>query len=193
MKRSAVAMLLIFFAGVAVRGAPPSGPPLITAEEKRAAEEITPPVIAAHTKFLASDLLEGRGPSTRGDRLAMEYVASQMEVLGLKPAAPGGGWIQKVPLVAITPKVPETMTLSGPDGKQLSFRYRDDFVAFSGVQKPSASIEGAELVFVGYGIVAPEYSWNDYKDVSVKGKVLVMMNNDPEDDPNLFAGKRRLW
>jgi Zn-dependent M28 family amino/carboxypeptidase len=175
-------------------GAPtPPSSAVVTADARRAAEEITAPVIAAHTKFLASDLLEGRGPSTRGDRLAMEYVASQMEVLGLKPAAPGGGWIQKVPLVAITPKVPETMTLSGPDGKQLSFRYRDDFVAFSGVQKPSASIEGAELVFVGYGIVAPEYSWNDFKDVSVKGKVLVIMNNDPEDDPNLFAGKTRLW
>jgi len=167
--------------------------PAMAVEARRAAEEITAPVIAAHTKFLASDLLEGRAPSTRGDRLAMAYVASQMEALGLKPAAPGGGWIQKVPLVAITPKVPETMTLSGADGKQLSFRYRDDFMAFSGVQKPSASIEGAELVFVGYGIVAPEYSWNDYKDVGVKGKVLVMMNNDPEDDPNLFAGKRRLW
>ncbi|HTD51766.1 MAG TPA: peptidase M28, partial [Thermoanaerobaculia bacterium] len=80
MKRSAVGMLLFLLAaGPAVRGAPPSGPAPITAEEKRAAEEITPQVIAAHTKFLASDLLEGRGPSTRGDRLAMEYVASQME------------------------------------------------------------------------------------------------------------------
>ncbi len=166
---------------------------VITPEERRAADEITTQVIAAHTKFLASDLLEGRGPSTRGDRLAQEYVATQMEAIGLKPAAPGGGWIQKVPLVGITPKVPETMTFSGPGGKQASFQYREEFVAFSGVQRPAASVEEAEVVFVGYGIVAPEYSWNDYKDFSVKGKVLLMMNNDPEDDPNLFAGKTRLW
>ena len=173
--------------------ASPAASSAIGPADRAAAAAITPAVIRAHTKFLASDLLEGRGPSTRGDRLALEYVASQMEALGLEPAAPGGGWIQKVPLVAITPKVPEQMTFSGPGGKQASFRYKEDFMAFPGVQKPEASVADAELVFVGYGIVAPEYGWDDYKGVDVRGKILVMMNNDPEDDPKLFAGKTRLW
>ena len=173
--------------------ASPAASSAIGPADRAAAAAITPAVIRAHTKFLASDLLEGRGPSTRGDRLALEYVASQMEALGLEPAAPGGGWIQKVPLVAITPKVPEQMTFSGPGGKQASFRYKEDFMVFPGVQKPEASVADAELVFVGYGIVAPEYGWDDYKGVDVRGKILVMMNNDPEDDPKLFAGKTRLW
>ena len=69
----------------------------------------------------------------------------------------------------------------------------DNLVAFSGVQKPEAKIENAEIVFVGYGIVAPEYRWDDYKDADLSGKVLLMMNNDPENDPSLFAGKTRLW
>jgi len=124
--------------------------------------------------------------------LAEEYIASDMEAMGLEPGAPGGGWIQKVPLVGITPKVPESITVQSPS-QSATFRYRDDFMAFSGVQKDRAEISDAEIVFVGYGIVAPEYRWDDFKDVDVKGKVLLVMNNDPENDPNLFAGKTRLW
>ncbi len=184
----ALALLLAMPAAAARPASPRSG----GAAEKAAAAAITPAAIRAHTKFLASDLLEGRGPSTRGDRLALEYVSSQMEALGLEPAAPGGGWIQKVPLVAITPRVPAEMTISGVSGKA-SFRYKEDFMAFPGIQKPEASVADAEVVFVGYGIVAPEYSWDDYKGVDVHGKILLMMNNDPEDDPRLFAGKTRLW
>src|SRR5207237_1519131 len=69
----------------------------------------------------------------------------------------------------------------------------DDYVAFSGTQKPESKIDNAEIVFVGYGIVAPEFQWDDYKDVDVKGKILLMMNNDPEDDQNIFGGQNRLW
>ncbi|MGH9317324.1 MAG: M20/M25/M40 family metallo-hydrolase, partial [Thermoanaerobaculia bacterium] len=85
-----------------------------------------------------------------------------------------------------------TMTFVNRE-KRVELKVRDEFMAFSGVQKPEARIEDAEVVFVGYGIVAPEYQWDDYKGVDVRGKVLLMMNNDPEDDPNLFAGKTRLW
>ncbi len=189
-------LLILALPAAAARPQAPAAAParsMFTPAEKAAAATITPEVIRAHTRFLASDLLEGRAPSTRGDRLSLEYVAAQMEAMGLARAAPGGGWIQKVPLVAITPKVPGTMTFSGPGGRQQSLRYWQDFIAFPGVQKPGASIENAEVVFVGYGIVAPEYGWDDYKDVDVRGKVLLMMNNDPEDDPKLFAGKTRLW
>ena len=161
--------------------------------EIRAAEgRITEGVIRAHTKFLASDSLEGRGPSTRGDRLAEAYIQSQLEALGLKPGAPGGGWIQKVPLVGMKASFPGPAVFRSERGT-LDGRPGENFVAFSGVQKPDAKIEGAEVVFVGYGIVAPEYQWDDYKGMDLTGKVLLMMNNDPENDPKLFAGKTRLW
>ena len=169
-----------------------SSPGLVSAEEQRAAAAITPELLKAHVRFLASDLLEGRGPASRGDGLAREYVATELEALGLQPAAPGGGWTQKVPLVGITASVPGTMTFAA-GAKKLEIENKKDFIAFSGVQKPEARIDDAELVFVGYGIVAPEYRWDDYKNVDVRGKVIVIMNNDPEDDPKLFAGKTRLW
>lgn len=137
-------------------------------------------------------MLGGRGPASEGDRLSQEYIATELEALGLKPAAPDGGFIQKVPLVGITPRVPPTVPFSRGE-KQVVLKYRQDFVAFSGAQRPEASVTDAEVVFVGYGIVAPEYDWNDYKGMDLKGKVLLMMNNDPEDDPDLFSGKTRLW
>lgn len=165
---------------------------LVSAAEKSAASAITQDVIRAHTRFLASDLLGGRAPASEGDRLSQEYLATEMQALGLKPAAPEGGYIQKVPLVGITGKAPDSLAIAGT-GKSLDLKYRDDFIAFSGVLRPQVSIENAEVVFVGYGIVAPEYDWNDYKDADLKGKVLLVMNNDPEDDPKLFAGKTRLW
>ena len=162
------------------------------ASEEAAAKSITPELIRSHIRMLASDLFEGRGPSTRGDQLAEEYIATEMEGMGLAPGAPGGGWIQRVPLVGITPRVPDTITVQSAS-QSATFRYRDDFMAFSGVQKDRAEVSDAEIVFVGYGIVAPEYRWDDFKDVDVNGRVLLVMNNDPEDDPNLFAGKTRLW
>jgi len=186
MKTLLCALLFLFPAAVLAVPAP-----VVSPAAKSAAEAITQDSLYAHTRFLSSDLLEGRGPATKGDKLAQEYIATQMEALGLTPAAPGGGWYQKVELIGISGKVPESMTVAKGDRK-LDFKRLDDFVAFSGIQKPESRIEDAELVFVGYGIVAPEYGWDDYKDVDVKGKVLLMMNNDPEDDPKLFAGKTRL-
>ncbi len=159
---------------------------------RRAAGKITEEILTAHTKFLASDLLEGRGPATRGDSLAEAYIQSQMEVMGLKPGAPGGGWIQKVPLVGVKASFSGPAVFRSEHGSAEGVP-GNNLVAFSGVQKPEAKIEDAEIVFVGYGIVAPEYQWDDYKNADLSGKVLLMMNNDPENDPNLFAGKTRLW
>ena len=87
----------------------PASSSVVTAEEQKAAAAITAPLLSAHIEFLASDLLEGRGPATRGDRLALEYVATELASMGYQPAAPEGGWIQKVPLVSITPKTPDPM------------------------------------------------------------------------------------
>jgi hypothetical protein len=160
--------------------------------EKAAAAEITPDLLRAHVRFLSDDLLEGRGPAGRGDRLAQLYIATQMEALGLQPAAPNGGWFQPVEVVGITSKAPETITFRG-GGKSVDFKSFQDVIAFSGQETPKPALQDAELVFVGYGIVAPEFGWDDYKGMDLKGKVLLMMNNDPEDDPALFAGRTRLW
>jgi len=172
--------------------APAAAPAVVTPAEKAAARQIRPELIRAHVRFLASDLLEGRGPASRGDRLAEEYVAAQLEGLGLEPAAPGGGWFQPFDIVGITSEAPATVHFTR-GGQSVDLRYRDDYVAFSGVPGPEASTGGGEVVFVGYGIVAPEYQWDDYKGADLKGKVLLMMNNDPEADPKLFAGKTRLY
>ncbi len=174
----------------ALAAAPSS--PLVTTDQKTAAREITPELLRGHIRFLSSDLLEGRFPGTRGDRLAETYIQSQMEELGIKPGAPGGGWIQKVPLVGIRGNFSGPAVFRSERGTAEG-KIGDNVIAASGVQREDARIENAEIVFVGYGIVAPEYRWDDFKDVDVTGKVLLVMNNDPENDPNLFAGKTRLW
>jgi Zn-dependent M28 family amino/carboxypeptidase len=160
--------------------------------EKRAAESIRAETLRGHVQFLADDLLEGRGPGTRGDRLAQKYIATQMEAVGLKPGAPGGGWYQPVPLLGVTTHLPERMTFRH-GARSLDLKYRDDFIGTAGVPEKAVQIQDAEIVFVGYGIVAPEFQWDDYKGADLKGKVLLMMNNDPSDDPDKFAGTTRLY
>ncbi|RKH73746.1 M28 family peptidase [Corallococcus sp. AB049A] len=165
--------------------------PTVTPQEKTAEQAITADLLRAHVRFLASDLLEGRGPGTRGDALAQEYIATQFEGLGLKPGAEDGGYLQRFDLMGIHSR-PGSMTFQAKAGR-VELQPREDFIAVSGVQAPAAKLEASELVFVGYGIVAPEYQWDDFKGVDLKGKTLVILNNDPEDDPRLFAGKTRLW
>ena len=148
--------------------------------------------LRGHIRFLADDLLEGRGPSTRGDVLAQRYIAAQFEALGLEPAAPGGGWFQSVPLVGIQSSPPVTITLRNAE-RFVELRRMEDCVLTSGRPSEKVGFEDAELVFVGYGMVAPEYEWDDFKGADLRGKVLVIMNNDPSDDPKLFAGRRRLY
>ena len=160
--------------------------------DKDAAKLITAEQLRGHVAFLASDLLEGRGPATQGDLLAQEYIASQLEALGLKPAGDKGTWLQKFDLVGVNGN-PDTLAFDGPAGKKLSLKYSDDCIAVAGEQVASSKLDKAEVVFVGYGIQAPEYQWDDFKGLDVKNKVLLVMNNDPESDPNLFAGKTRLW
>jgi Zn-dependent M28 family amino/carboxypeptidase len=165
---------------------------VLTPAEKAAAKAITPERLRAHIRFLADDLLEGRGPATRGDRLAQAYIATQLESMGMEPAGPEGSWFQSFDIVGVVSKNPDT-TLFRKGSDSVELRYRDDFIANSGVHTPEARVENAELVFVGYGIVAPEYGWDDFKGVDLKGKVVVVMNNDPEHDPKLFAGTTRLY
>ena len=153
---------------------------------------IDEPTFRAHVRFLADDLLEGRGPGSRGDDLAQSYLKSQYQALGLKPVMPDGSWTQPVPLVGVKTHAPPTITFRTQD-KSTTLESVTDFMSTIGSPVASAELKDAELVFAGYGIVAPEYEWNDFKDADLKGKVLVIMNNDPSDDPELFEGRRRLY
>jgi Zn-dependent M28 family amino/carboxypeptidase len=143
--------------------------------------------IRAHTKFFASDLLEGRGVGVRGGELATEYLAAQLELAGARPAGDRGTYYQRVPLVGI--ETQPAAKLSAARGSQaLNFRWLDDFVGVSPTQKAQTDFD-AEAVFVGHGIVAPEYEWNDFKNTDVKGKILVAFTNEPAADPKLFNGR----
>lgn len=154
---------------------------------------ITPEGIRGHIRFLASDALEGRGPASRGDVLAQQYIASVFEGAGLKPAGPGGSWFQPFDIVGVDGH-PTEMKFTGAKGSQpITLKFWDDLIAVAGEHQEVSRLDGSELVFVGFGIQAGEYQWDDFKGTDLRGKTLVVMNNDPEDDPKLFAGKTRLW
>jgi Zn-dependent M28 family amino/carboxypeptidase len=142
----------------------------------------------AHVKFLASDLLEGRGVGTRGGELATEYIASQFALVGARPAGENGTYFQRVPMVGATTSASATLEAVG--GQQtVAFKWLDDFVGISELQQPTDQFD-AEAVFVGHGIVAPEFHWDDFKGVDVKGKVLVLFTNEPPStDPKFFGGR----
>jgi Zn-dependent M28 family amino/carboxypeptidase len=152
--------------------------------------------LLAHTKVLSSDDYEGRGPGTKGEELSVTYIADQFKKVGLKPGNADGTYFQKVPLVGITPTPAPLVFKRGT--QQQTLKWKDDVVAWTKHVAPSASIESADLVFVGYGVVAPEFDWDDYKGLDVKGKTLVMLVNDPpvpdpsnpnELDAKTFGGK----
>ncbi|MCA2980487.1 MAG: M20/M25/M40 family metallo-hydrolase [Myxococcaceae bacterium] len=163
---------------------------LMLAADKGGQAQITSEALLGHVRFLASDALEGRGPATRGDALTQQYLATQFETLGLAPAGTQR-YLQPFDLVGVTGHPAGLTFKRGND--TLVTPFHTDMIAVSGHQLPRSAIDKAEVVFVGYGIVAPEYGWNDFLGVDVKGKVLLVMNNDPEDDAGLFAGKTRLW
>ncbi len=168
--------------------APPSIPG-VSPSATEAAAAIDPEHIRAHVRFLASDLLEGRGPGKRGAELAAEYIATEFALNGLKPAGENGTYLQKVDLYAVhTDESATRFTFQPEKGLPLPLAYNNDFVVKDERGEPSADID-APIVFVGYGIDAPEYKWNDYKGVDVKGKVLlVIVNEPPSTDPNFFKG-----
>jgi Zn-dependent M28 family amino/carboxypeptidase len=152
-----------------------------------AMESIRPETLRAHVKYLSDDLLEGRGPGTRGAELAAKYIATQFEAYGLEPPV-DGTYFQNVPIVNVKADPATAMSVEGGAAKE-TFKYGEEFTAQSGEGVPQVDIEGADIVFAGYGIVAPEYQWDDYKGADVKGKILLMLVNEPTtDDPKLFAG-----
>src|SRR5580692_9641974 len=151
-------------------------PPMIEglpAAARTAADSIDADKIRAHVRFLSLDLLEGRGPGTRGAELAAEYIATQFALNGVKPAGDNGTYFQQVPLVAVHTIEDKTKFAFVPaKGQPVDLAYGSEIVAKDETGQPSADID-APIVFVGYGIHAPEYNWDDYAGVDVKGKVVL--------------------
>jgi len=172
-------------------------PPVVS----RAVRAFSADAIAAHDKFLASDLLEGRGPGTRGNQIAMEYIAAQFEAVGLKPDGDNGTYFQKVALLGVDTDETKTSISFTKEGAPAigPLKYLDDVVTSDETQtqaQTGVTAIDSELVFVGHGVVAPEYKWNDYKDLATKGKTLVMLVDDPPanpSEPDLFKGKARTY
>lgn len=172
--------------------------PVSTAAEaaalKPALDSILANDIMQHTKVLSSDEYEGRGPGTRGEELSVKYITEQYQRLGLKPGNPDGTYVQKVPLAGFTAQPTASFSAGG---KKIDLEFPKDYVAVSRRFVPESKVENSDIVFVGYGVVAPEYGWDDYKGVDVRGKTIVMLINDPavpdttdgtKLDPKMFKG-----
>jgi len=157
---------------------------------RAAAQSIDPEKIRAHVRFLSLDLLEGRGPGTRGAELAAEYIATQFALAGVEPAGDNGTYFQRVPLVAVHTIEDKTKFSFAPaSGAAVDLAYGTEIVSKDQTGQATADFD-APIVFVGYGIHAPEYQWDDYAGVDVKGKIaLVIVNEPPSDDEKFFKGK----
>jgi Zn-dependent M28 family amino/carboxypeptidase len=157
--------------------------------EKAGVALITEQAIRPHLAFLASDQLEGRGTGTKGEKLAAEYIADQLQSAGVAPGGENGTFFQKVPIINYTAVPPVRFQFVKGNSKISLVDYGEGFVANTGRAESRVAFN-KEIVYVGYGIVAPEQNWDDYKGVDVKDKVLLMLVNDPpSDDPNFFGGK----
>lgn len=160
------------------------------------ADRIEAERIRPHVKFLSDDLLEGRGPGARGGLLAQEYIAAQFAAAGLKPAGDlgsfpqnVGSFLQKVPLKLVEPDAANAHLGYSIAGQNVDLKWLDDFIATTHRQLSKVAFD-ADVVFVGHGIRAPEFGWDDYKGVDVKGKVVVLFTGEPpSSDPSFFAGK----
>ncbi len=184
-----VSLILILSLAQAARKAASAASAHLPPAAISALEKIDPEHIRAHVRFLSLDLLEGRGTGQRGGDIAADYIATQFWLYGLKPAGDDGTYFQKVPMVGITPAPETSFELVPAKGDPMKLKPLDQYVAYDETQRPSDDID-APIVFVGYGIEAPEYRWDDYKGADVHGKVLLMLVNEPSsDDPNFFKGR----
>jgi len=179
MRATRTLSLALACAALAAGTASAQGPAAITANE-----------IDAHLRFLSSDLLEGRAPASRGGRLAAQYIASQLRAAGVRSGVPDGSYFQRVPIDVVAPEAGATR-VSASGKATATLRHPHDVVVWAGSATPQSSARG-EVVFVGYGSTAPEYSWDDFKGMDVKGKVLLVLVNDPPapaGEPNHFGGR----
>src|SRR5436190_1638923 len=175
MKRISYILIALLFFALGCSGPAGSEPNPNSKDLKAAAESMTADEMLQHIKRLASDEFEGRSPATKGEELTINYLADNFKKLGLKPGNPDGTYFQKVPLISYTPS-PEIELTAG--GRSIKMNYRDDFVAWTRRLVDNVDLD-SDLVFVGYGVTAPEYKWDDFKGQDLHGKILVMLINDP--------------
>ena len=182
----AAALLPIAALAQAPAPKPATAPTGIAAAER----SINPENIRAHVKFLADDALEGRYPGLRGGDLAALYIATQFQLFGLTPAGDNGTFFQHIDFVGMKANpASTTMSIHPEHGKPIALKFADDY-AVSNQTLTAATDVDAPIVFVGYGATAPEFDWNDYAGIDVKGKVILCIVGDPpSDDPKFFAGK----
>ncbi len=209
--RKSRSMLLVALVAVGCSHTPPSrapeGPPAVVtpaptptpkppadpyAAVDAAAQAITADGLRDAVAKLSSDELAGRGPTTPADVATRKLLADELAAIGFAPGAADGSWEQPFDVVGIQASMPKQWSFTRK-GKKLALKWWDQYIAGSGVQTRTGGIKNAEVVFVGYGIQAPEYGWDDFKGQDLHGKVLLMLNSDPDWDPALFAGTTRLY
>jgi Zn-dependent M28 family amino/carboxypeptidase len=189
------------FAAAALAACADAGGPPVTNQELRPANDVAvaqlpnidPGRVLEHIKTLSSDAFEGRLPGTKGEELTVKYISEQYQAAGLEPGNPDGSWVQRVPLVGIT-GAPSPLTITKGSTKT-PLAYEKDMIAWSRHVADSVSVADSDVIFVGYGVEAPEFQWDDYKGIDTKGKTLVMLVNDPlvtgadgSPDPKIFGG-----
>ena len=165
-----------------------AAPPASGAAASKTADTPLPKIdgqaILERIKVMSSDEYEGRAPGTKGEELTVKYLEDEFKKLGLKPGNSDGTYTQTVPLIGITATNTEPLTITGK-AQARGFKWGDDVVAWSKHVAPTAAIKNSDLIFAGYGVQAPEYNWDDFKDVDVKGKTIIVLVNDPQvPDPN---------
>jgi Zn-dependent M28 family amino/carboxypeptidase len=189
-----IALTAAFLTATHARGQQPVGSapqvPGLPPAARAAADSIDPEKIRAHVRFLSLDLLEGRGPGTRGAELAAEYIATQFALAGVEPAGDDETYFQRVPLMAVHTVEDRTKFSFVPaHGEPIDLAYGSQIVSKDQTGQPTADLD-APIVFVGFGIHAPEYNWNDYAGVDLRGKIaLVIVNEPPSADERFFKGK----
>ena len=174
--RHFVASLAVFALATACSKTTSATASTSTAGADTAAQAITADGLLQHIRDLSDDSLEGRAPGTPGEQKAIAYMQNQFKAMGLKPGNPDGTYLQNVDLMGYKAHPTASFTAGG---KTIALKYPDDYIANSRHKRPETKVENSDIVFVGYGVVAPEYGWDDYKGVDLKGKTILMLVNDP--------------
>jgi len=192
-KRSGISTLLIFTYFLILTGCDNSSPE--TAESIEQAEQsITEESLLNHIEILSSDEFEGRAPATRGDTLTINYLVEQLEEMGIAGGMPDGSYTQEFPLLGQQVDGASAQFAIRQNGNVVEeLEYSTEFMAWPSNEEERVQIRDAEVIYVGYGIQAPEFDWDDYKGTDVEGKILVYKNSDPAYDPEIFDGDSRLY
>ena len=164
----------------------------IPAGFETAAQTIQAANLLADVSKISGDEFEGRGAGSEGDRRARAFLAGRLTEIGYEPLFDDGSFEQPVEIVGLTVQEPADLQFTSKEGSSVSYRFGDEYMIMAGAQQPEISVQDAEVVFVGYGIQAAEENWDDFKGVDLKGKVLLMLNDDPDWDVELFGGERKL-